>query len=213
MSNLGRPSKGKHKLLANVTMSVLLYGAPIWADTINAREYKRTEFVSLQWKAALRCASAYRTVSTEAVCVLAGILPIEIVVDERKEGISVTRRINLKSAKVLWVRHEERQVTLCKWKERLSKSSKGEWTCLLIHNLEVWLERRHGQMNFYVTQVMSGHGAFNAYLFHMKLAESPDCTNCNRRGRDDNAWHTLFECPAFQLYWEDAMTILQEMGE
>ncbi len=37
---------GKRKLLANVAVSVLLYGAPIWADAINARQYWRTEKVS-----------------------------------------------------------------------------------------------------------------------------------------------------------------------
>ncbi len=68
-------------------------------------------------------------------------------------------------------------------------------------------------MNFYLMQEMSGHGAFNAYLFRMKLVESPDCSNCDRRGRDDDAWHTLIECLAFQLYQEEAMTTLQEMGE
>ncbi len=68
-------------------------------------------------------------------------------------------------------------------------------------------------MNFYLTQVMSGHGAFNAYLFRMKLAESPECSNCDRRGRDDNAWHTLFEYPAFRLYLEEVMTTLEKMGE
>ncbi len=68
-------------------------------------------------------------------------------------------------------------------------------------------------MNFHLTQVMSGHRAFNAYLFCVKLANSPDCSNCERRWRDDDAWHTLLECPVFQLYWEDAMTTLQEMGE
>ncbi len=55
-------------------------------------------------------------------------------------------------------------------------------------------------MNFYLMQVMSGHGAFNTYLFHMKLVESLECSNYDRRGRDDDAWHTLFECPAFRLY-------------
>ncbi len=73
MSNLGGPSEGKCKLLANIAMSVLLYGASIWADTIDAREYRRTEMVSVQLKAVLRCVSGYRTVSTESVCVLAGI--------------------------------------------------------------------------------------------------------------------------------------------
>ncbi len=90
--------------------------------------------------------------------------------------------IKLKSAKMLQARCEERQFTLCKWKERLTESFKGEWTRLLIHNFEAWLERGHGQTNFYFMQVMSGHMALIAYLFHMKLAESPDCTNCDRRG-------------------------------
>ncbi len=125
---------------------------------------------------------------------------------------SATHQINPKNGKALRIRREERQVTLRKWKERLCGSSKGEWTCLLIHNLEAWLERGHRQRNFYLTQVMSGHGAFNAYLFPMKLVESPKCTICDRR-RWDDAWHTLFEYRAFQLYWEDVMTILQKEDE
>ncbi len=68
-------------------------------------------------------------------------------------------------------------------------------------------------MNFYLTRVMSSHGAFNAYLLRMKPVEGPECTNCDRRRRDDDAWHTLFECLAFQLYWEDVMTTPQKMGE
>ncbi len=139
--------------------------------------------------------------------------PIEIVTDECKRVYSATCLINPKSGKALRVRGEGRQVTFCKWKERLSGSSKGEWTRLLIHDLEAWLERGHGQMNFYLMQVMSGHGGFNVYLFRMKLVESLECTNCDRRGRDDDAWHTLFECLAFQVYWEDAMTTLQKKGE
>ncbi len=76
MSNLRKLSEGKRKLLENVAISVLLYGTPIWADTINARQYRRTEKVSVQRKVVLRCVSACRTVSTEAVCVLADIPPL-----------------------------------------------------------------------------------------------------------------------------------------
>ncbi len=41
----------------------------------------------------------------------------------------------------------------------------------------------------------------------------PECTNCDRTGRDDDAWHILFGCTAFQLYQKDAMTTVQKMGE
>ncbi len=68
---------------------------------------------------------------------------MEVVVDERRRVYSAPCRVKLKSAKVLRVRREERQVTLRKWKERLSESSKGEWTRLLIPNLDTELERGH----------------------------------------------------------------------
>ncbi len=40
--------------------------------------------------------------------------PIEVVVDKRKRVYSATLRINPKSRKMLWIRHERRQVMLCK---------------------------------------------------------------------------------------------------
>ncbi len=77
---------------------------------------------------------------------------------------------------------EERQVTLRKWKKRLSRSSKGEWSCLLIHDLEAWLKRDLGQMNFNLTRDMPGHGAFNPYLFNMKLDESSNAPTVIEEG-------------------------------
>ncbi len=47
----------------------------------------------------------------------------------------------------------------------------------------------------------------------MKPVESLKWTICDRRGWDDDAWHTMFECLAFQLYQEDAKTTPREMGE
>ncbi len=128
------PSEGKHKLLANVAMSVLLYGTPIWADAISAKEYRRTEMVLVLWKAVLRCISAYHTVSIEAVCILAGVPSIELAVDECKRVCSATCEISSRSGKAFWVRCDERQVTLHKWEEWPLGNSKGEWTCLFIYN-------------------------------------------------------------------------------
>ncbi len=113
---------------------------------------------------------------------------------------------------MLQVKCDKVQVTLCKWKERLSKSSKGEWIHLLIQNLKVWLGKGRGQIDFYLTLVMSGHGLFSVYLFCMKLVKSPECGNCNKRGWDD-PWHTLFDYLAFQQFQDETMTTQQEMCE
>ncbi len=68
-------------------------------------------------------------------------------------------------------------------------------------------------MDFYLTQIMSGHGTLNAYVFYMKLVETSRYTKCNRRGQDDDAWYTLFECLAFQQFCQETITTLQEMNE
>ncbi len=82
-------------------------------------------------------------------------------------------------------------------------------------NSQLWavFGEGHGQMDFYLILVMSSHGTFNTYPFHVRLAESPKCANCNWRGRGDDAWRTLFKGSSFQPYQEDLMTILQEIGE
>ncbi len=175
MSNLGRPSKGK--LLVNITMSVLPNLG--WCHQCQ-RRWNEQRWLWYNRKL-LRCVSAYRTVSSEAVCMLTTkIPPIELVMDECKRiyrAYSATHRISLGSGKVLWVRCDKKQITLQKWEEQLSGSSKGEWTHPLIHNLEAWLERGH-------------RGAFDMYLYLIKLVESPKCANWDRRRWDDDTWQT-----------------------
>ncbi len=193
--------------------SYTYYRVAIWVAAINNKgtEEQRWFWFLVQWKAALRCVSAYHTVSTEVS--RPGVSLIEILMVEHERLYSSTRQISPGRGKVLRVRCDKRQVTLHKWEERHFGSSKGEWSRLLIWNLVVWLERGHREMYFYLTQRMSGYVAFNTYPFHMKLMESTKCANCDKRGRDDDACLTLFECPAFQLYQEDAMTTSQETGE
>ncbi len=107
--------------------------------------------------------------------------PVDLVADKCKRVYSSSRQISPGCGKALQFKCNKIQVILHKWKEWFSGSSKGEWTHLIIYNLEVWLGRGHGQMDFYLTQILSGHAAFNAYLFHTKLVERTDCINCDRR--------------------------------
>ncbi len=157
------------KLLRNVKVVLMNDSKKSGNRTKNLSHFKVTRLITHQWKnkgKVCQCLShrLHRGGLRAGRCT-----SIEIVADERRRVYSTTRWVKPKSAKALRVRREERQVTLGKWKERLSGSSKGEWTRLLIRNLDAWLERGHRQMNFYLTQVMSGQGAFNAYLHLVKI--------------------------------------------
>ncbi|KAL7724816.1 hypothetical protein ACLKA6_003665 [Drosophila palustris] len=65
-----------------------------------------------------------------------------------------------------------------------------------IDELKPWLERRHGQVDFYLTQLLTGHGCFKAYLFRFKHSLDPYCELCGE-GVLEDAEHAVFHCPLF----------------
>lgn len=78
LPNLKRPDGSVRRLYTWVMLAIMLYGAPIWAESIQsngkikrlAEKNERT-----QRKLALRLIRAYRTVSGNASLMLAGTLP------------------------------------------------------------------------------------------------------------------------------------------
>lgn len=67
----------KRELLGGVVHSILLYGASVWAETLTARRHKEI----LTRKVLIRMARADSTASTEALLVITGIIPIELMVE------------------------------------------------------------------------------------------------------------------------------------
>ena len=58
----------------------------------------------------------------------------------------------------------------------------GRWTHRLIPELTTWLDRKLGQVGFYLAQALSGHGCFNAYLKCFKKRDDESCSSLNRYG-------------------------------
>ena len=71
------------RLLMPLTHSVLLYGADLWADALKLEKYRR-RVSAVQRSGELRVACSYRTVSEDTVLVIAGIIPIDLLAQERK---------------------------------------------------------------------------------------------------------------------------------
>ena len=82
MPNIG-PCQEKRKRLALVVRSVLLYGAPVWANSTSTNSYVRG-MASVYRLSALQVACAFRTVSNDAVFVIAGMPPVDILAQERR---------------------------------------------------------------------------------------------------------------------------------
>lgn len=170
----------KRKLLNNVAESTILYAAPVWKTAVRVQR-NRAKLESAQRIMLLRICRTYRTVSTEALQVIAGIPPIDLLVEERA---SCYGRNDEEKATA-------KDITKDKWQERWTIATNGSWTRRLIPYILPWQERQHGEVSFHMAQILSGHGCFQGYLKRFGKINSDICMFCSEV---DNAEHTLFLC-------------------
>lgn len=81
LPNISLATPRKRRLIASAVQSILLYGAPNWADRMSAKG--KTELTKVQRKAAIRVVSAYSTISAVASQVLADLPPIDLLAIEK----------------------------------------------------------------------------------------------------------------------------------
>ena len=146
----------------------------------------------------MRIVSAYRTVSTSAVLVLASVPPIDLLVEERKDTFQLRKELtcltNLQEiarAKEA-IRKDGRRRLVEKSQTRWHGDQSGRWTYRVIPELATWLDRKHGLFGFYLAQALLGHGCFNACLKSFKKRDDESCRYCG--SLVENVEHTLFVC-------------------
>ncbi|CAB0039759.1 unnamed protein product [Trichogramma brassicae] len=158
MPNIGGPRCSRRRLYTSVVDSVLLYGASTWREATGTHSYVR-KAEAIHRRACLRAICGFRSISHDAVHVLAGTPPLVLLVDERSRLYEHSRE-NARSDAT----SDERAKTLEKWQTQWSATSKGWWTNRLISSIAAWIERRHGEVNYHLTQLLSGHGCFRFFL-------------------------------------------------
>lgn len=197
MPNSRGPKATTRKLINSVVHSQILYAAPTFGSVMEIRS-RAKEIEKPQRMSALRVVSAYRTVSTSAALVLAGIPPIDLLVIERDEIYNMVKLIdsNLpaieRKQRIKEAKNAARDALISRWQIRWADDHNGRWTHRLIPDLSVWINRRHGCMNYYLTQAFTDHGCYNSYLKRFRLRETSQCVYCG--WEDENSNHIIFEC-------------------
>lgn len=191
MPNIGGPRQDRRVLLSSVVSSVMYYAAPVWSCALE-RAKCRQRLASVQRLSSLRTACAFRTVSDDAIGVIAGKLPVRFAVEER---CSLYEHRQLSGEEKRAHKDELWRTSLGRWQDEWSASTKGRWTHVLIPEVRPWIERKHGEVNYYLTQFLSGHGCFREYLFRFKRKDDPNCPNCDM---EETAEHVFFHCVRFE---------------
>ncbi|XP_011859441.1 PREDICTED: uncharacterized protein LOC105556937 [Vollenhovia emeryi] len=207
MPNLRGPSESKRRLYYSVILSVLLYASPSWSDSFRRNKKLQSLMKNAQKTVALRVAAAYRTTSLDAATLLVRVPPLDILIADRDRMYEAGRTAR---AAGIWTKRaaeEAKASSLVRmreeWKARLEKfSTPGARTRLaILPSFDLWMDRSHGQVTFRVTQLLTGHGCFGAYLRRIGKAESAVCPYCSleegETSQIDTVEHTVAECPAW----------------
>lgn len=163
--------------------SVLLYGAPTWAHTLNVVHGNVKILNKTQRKVLLRKVCAYRTVSEATTCVIAGIPPADLLARSR-EAEYQRRRSRASNMPGYPIKEE--------WQKRWDGVETGQWTRKLIPSISGWMERNFGEVNYHLSQFLSGHVCFEKYLRKIQKVENTSCVDCG--APMDDAEHAFFSC-------------------
>ncbi|XP_037944340.1 uncharacterized protein LOC119677145 [Teleopsis dalmanni] len=182
LPNTGGPQGERRRLLSTVTDSIIFYAAPIWAA---AKKHQLQQSLMMQ-SASLLEKYQLTYVHAKELSRLYG-------------GQGITPTIDQKSA--------ERAYSFREWQQRWEQSSKGRWTYTLIPNIKEWVLRKHGEIEYNLTQILSGHGGFLEYLHRFHLSDSPYCPNCHNVV--ESAEHVAFSCERFN---EEREILVEALG-
>jgi len=171
MPNLGGR---RRQLYAGVVHSVIMYGAPVWADIIVKDRKIRQRLWAIQRRISLRVIYAYRTVSWDAAAILAGLVPGDILAECYRRTYFELRRVrevnpDLTARARSEIRKRERRLALEEWlallRDRGELESGHRVREALIPNFMEWIDGGgRGGLTFRATQTITGHGSFGDYL-------------------------------------------------
>lgn len=152
----------------------------------------------MQRQLAIRVIAGYRTVAYEVAILLARTPPWILVarkcyrtyekIKQRKKDKSWSKDIEED------IKAEEELDMQKVWERRIRKEDLPgpKLRAAIRKNYDAWMSRKHGGMNYHLTQLLTGHGCFNSYFQRMKKVESALCRYCGRYV--DNAEHTWTIC-------------------
>lgn len=200
-ASANRGMSGKHMmtLYKGCVEPAILYGCEFWGKDARKIGSKR-KLLSIQRRILMKVARAYNTVSHDAIRVLTGAIPLDLLVEEKMK-IWEDKEAGLDVAES---KHSRRQETLDEWQRRWENSEKGRLTFEFMPDIRRRLSQEW-QMDHYLTQFVTGHGRFKANLKRFNLVEEDMC-GC---GELETASHVLMECPLQEESRRELREVLQ----
>lgn len=199
-------------LYKSVFIPRICYAASVWAEECMRHYHHRTRANMAQRRPLLTITKAYKTTSTEALQVLAGVPPLDlelIRLAKVERDQDAVRRGDLTATEAAVRAEQHNRVTTHRWNTRWVLSKKGRCTMSWFPTVHDRLRRRWFIPDHFTSQFMSGHGCFNSSLHRYNLC---DTTRCGCGFPEETAEHVLRDCPIFDQERKDLILAVQAAG-
>ena len=179
------------------------YAASGWADLCTKSDIRILK--ALQRRVLISLTGAYRTASWESLCVVAGVIPVDIVLQESRARYQFRSRQNAKIGNIDIPQDVDKGIAVARirdealsmWQANWHSSTKGRTTYAFFQDVRdrrEWLVSHSMETDHWVSQVFTGHGDFRARLASLGLVEDDTCV-CGIEA--DTVPHFLLRCPLF----------------
>ncbi|KAI4482903.1 hypothetical protein M0802_013620 [Mischocyttarus mexicanus] len=216
----GLSSKTMKAIYNGVFIPVVTYAAAGWADRINVHHIR--SLIQAQRYALIRVTKAYRTISTDALCVIAGVTPIELLVVEKRSLYYLRKNIALQHFDLTFAAQEQeckietrmrkcsiKRETTRKWQEQWNASENRRTTYEFYENIEERLMANWMHHNHYMVQILSGHGNLKNNLKRLGLAETDEC----RCGVTDTIKHVIYDCALLSEFRKEMEEAIKDKNQ
>lgn len=186
-----------------IFIPVITYAAAAWQDKANTHHIRK--LIQAQRLALLKVAKAYRTVSTEALQVITGQIPIDLKILERGATFQIRNGIqvdipgwnfkfnpsqNNSELEIATAIEDVKERSMDLWQRNWDSSQKGRITHEFLPDVRERITAIHIKPDHHTTQLLTGHGRFKHRLSALGLSETDRCS-C---GGLDTPKHVLLEC-------------------
>lgn len=178
--------------------SVVCYAAPVWFSVLQNRR-QRQLLLSVQRTALIMVTKAYRTVSGHALPVIAGVLPIDLLVRQRALEYRHKRDVE----PYIGGKKQIRADIIELWQTEWDNAPSGRQTHFFWPRVQHRMSQKFVTTSYHLTQLLTGHGHFQQFLYSRCLSGDSSCPDC---GEPDSAVHAVFQC---QVVADDMVLLRQ----
>lgn len=195
----GLPHSALKTIYQGAIVPMMTYGAPLWSPALrkqaNCRKIRR-----VQRLVNIKMVKAFRTISYDASCIISGILPLEIKIEEKARlyercllnenstGHPVDK--NTKREITSKIQHESVEKWEIRWQRQPGNPPIKDYFPTVKSRLTVELP-----ISPTMTTLLSGHGKLKSYYYRFKISDNPTCA-CGEG--DQTADHLIYTCPKLE---------------